>query len=76
MKKIRLDPDALNVHSFTTVGGPAHGSGTIRGHWEDPPFTWDPTCGCDRTPVTFCTQGGSCMDGPCKADSSPSQCLC
>ncbi|HYW10847.1 MAG TPA: hypothetical protein VE871_02795 [Longimicrobium sp.] len=56
MKKIRLNPDALEVHSFATATGPDLRLGT--------------------SIQTFCTEGGSCIDGPCKPDTRISQCLC
>jgi hypothetical protein len=65
MKKIRLDPDALNVQSFATVTGLAIRTGTVQGHQAD-----------RMSIVTFCTEGGSCIDGPCKPDSRISQCVC
>jgi hypothetical protein len=81
MKKIRLNPEALEVCSFATVPAPAVRAGTIQGH-QEPLQTEAYTCFCGgpqtdpMTIVTFCTNGGSCVDGPCKADSRMSQCVC
>ena len=88
MKKIRLDPEDLEVHSFATLPERAHRTGTIRGHQDaTQAYTCVPTeaftcLGCpdpNTDPLsigTFCTNGGSCIDGPCKADSRMSQCVC
>lgn len=78
MQKIRLDPEALEVHSFATVSGRAIRAGTIRGYQETG-MTDILSCAYDSDPLsigTFCTRGGSCVDGPCRADSRVSQCLC
>jgi hypothetical protein len=65
MKKIRLDPEALEVHSFDTAS-PAHGRrGTIRGH-SGTYGTYDFTC----------TYGASCLGDACRPDSWVTACLC
>jgi hypothetical protein len=68
MKKIRLNPDALQVHSFDVTGTAQEGPGTVQGN-SIGPYTrvmYD-TCSLG------CTQGGSC-NGPCKPDSSLTEC--
>lgn len=72
MKKIRLDPEALDVYSFATLPEQARSTGTIRGHY-------DAYVGKTEVPATappHCTNDKSCMEGGCHVDSAASWCLC
>ena len=65
MKKIRLNPDALQVSSFATVPAPAGTRGTVAAHQESgfctPICNWQltDTCG-SRIAACLKTLNGSC----------------